>query len=165
MRDLNVPQIYSIIIGSILLILCFRNIASLIAKWIKPSKHLTLRFLVRRHRLFGPWSQASVLIHLFYVVVNVLLVLLGDMTLTSVHRRAGDIAVVNMIILLSFAHLSFMADTLGMTLKISQRIHSSVGRMTLALQALHISLTALTTTFDVSIRDLREFSGILVCLK
>lgn len=167
MRSLDVPQIYGTVVGSIIIILCLVRAFSLTARWrlwgLLIKRELTLNFLVRRHRFVGPWTWGSVVVHLYYIAANVTLILFGDMSLASAHRRAGSIAVVNMAFLFSFAHLSFMADALGTTLEMCQRIHRAVGWMTLALQSFHISVAALNTKADISIQRSNDFAGILVC--
>ncbi|KAL4891325.1 putative cell surface metalloreductase [Aspergillus ambiguus] len=166
MRALNIPEIYGIVLGSLFVALCAIQLASYFARWTRlvlslVKQHLTIPFLVRRHRLFGPWSRCSVLLHLSYIAVNVFLVSFGGGSLSGAGHRAGAISVANMIFLLSFAHLSFLADVLGINLRNCQRIHRVVGWITLVLQVFHVGVATLVTRVNFSIRDPKDFSAIL----
>ena len=44
-----------------------------LVKYLSPliSKHLIYRYIIYKHRLLGPWSQADVLVQLIYIVGNI----------------------------------------------------------------------------------------------
>ena len=54
--------------------------------------------------------------------------------------RAGSLAAINITPLFLSIHLDFLADALGLPLKIVQEVHKSAGVMTFALMTLHVCL-------------------------
>lgn len=129
---MNALAIYAIAAGGIFAGLFLFQALSILTSWtnlfsILASRHLTLPFAVHRNRLFGPWSRASVLLHASYVAVNVLLVLFRIESVTGAGRRAGELALVNLIFPLLATHLSFLADLLGITWRTCRRIHGAAG--------------------------------------
>lgn len=123
------------------------------------NQHLALPYLVRRHRLFGPWSRGSVLLHLSYITVNVFLVFFGDSSLTSAGRRAGSLALINLTFLLSAMHLSFLADCLGITLRDCKRLHRAVGWTAVNLQAFHIAVAVLVSRVEFPILEPKNLAA------
>ena len=59
-------QIYAIVVAGIFYALLFLNGLPWIrrlARYLSPlSKHFCYRYILHRHRLFGPWSRAGVLL-------------------------------------------------------------------------------------------------------
>lgn len=166
---MNALNIYAIVAGGILASFCVARAASSLMRWTKMldvliHQHLAFPFLLRRHRFFGPWSRGSVLLHLSYITVNVFLVFFRHDSLTASCHRAGALALINLIFLLSAVHLSFLADVLGITLQSCKRVHRAVGWMTLALQAFHITVVILVLKVDFPIREPGNFAAVLVRL-
>ncbi|RDH14180.1 cell surface metalloreductase [Aspergillus niger ATCC 13496] len=89
-------------------------------------------------RRWGPWSRASVILHVIYAATNVFLILFRITSLTSAGRRAGELALINLIIPLSATHRSFLADLLGIKWNTYCGIHRATGRMTIILLSFHI---------------------------
>lgn len=167
---MNALNIYAIVAGGIFASFGVARAASSLTGWTKVldvlfRQHLTLPFLLRRHRFFGPWSRGSVLLHLFYITVNFFLVFFRHNSLTAACHRAGALALINLIFLLSAIHLSFLADILGITLRSCKRVHRAVGWMTLALQAFHITVAILAFKVDFPIREPGNAAAVLVRLK
>ena len=63
------------------------------------SQHLTLPFVIRRHRFLGPWTRAGVFLHLSYAAINIFLLFFRIKSLTGAGRRTGELALVNLIFL------------------------------------------------------------------
>lgn len=112
--------IYAIVAGGIFTSLFLAWTLSTLAKWstffsILLTRHLTLPFIVHRHQLLGPWTRASVLLHILYAVINAFLIIFRAVSLTGAGRCAGELALVNLIFPLSAIHLSNVADLLGIS--------------------------------------------------
>lgn len=140
---MNALAIYAIAAGGIFTGLFLIQTLSILTNWtnlfsVLASRHLILRFVVYRNQLCGPWSRASVLLHASYIAVNVFLVLFRIKSSIDAGRRAGELAIVNLIFPLSASHLSFLADLLGITWRTCLRIHRAAGWMATALLAFHI---------------------------
>ncbi|KAJ5365191.1 hypothetical protein N7517_008077 [Penicillium concentricum] len=117
---MEVSAIYAIAAGGIFLALFLIQIRCVLVDWtgsffVLLSRHLTLPVLVRRHRILGPWTRAGILVHVSYIAVNIALVFLRTESLVDSGRRAGELALINMIFPLSTAHLGFLAGLLGIT--------------------------------------------------
>ncbi|KFZ13859.1 hypothetical protein V501_03498 [Pseudogymnoascus sp. VKM F-4519 (FW-2642)] len=131
------------------------------------SKHLTYRYVLRRHWILGPWTRAGVVVQLVYVAVNIFCASFRAPTIADVGLRAGTLAVVNMIPLFATPHLAFAADWIGMSLRTIHIVHRSAGFMTFFLGLLHVIVAAashVSLSLDVS-RDLFAFiGGLLLCV-
>lgn len=146
-QNMKALEIYGIVAGSIFATFCLARTATTLARWTKSlstlvNRHLVLPFLVGRHRLLSPWSWGNVLLHLSYITVNIFLVFFGGGSFLSAYHRAGILASINLIFLLSAMHLSFLADLMGISLRNCQRVHRAVGWTTVVLQAFHIIIVA-----------------------
>lgn len=165
---MNALAIYAIAAGGIFAGLFLIRTLSILTNWtnlfsVLASRHLTLPFVVHRNRLWGPWSRASVLLHASYVAVNVFLVLFRIESFTGAGRRAGELALVNLIFPLSATHLSFLADLLGITWHTCRRIHRAAGWMATALLAFHIIAAVQAQHFNFRLGDSRNLFTMIVC--
>ncbi|KAH2362573.1 hypothetical protein KXV98_004922 [Aspergillus fumigatus] len=135
--------IYAIVAGGIFAGLFLVRTLSTLSKWstffsIMLTRHLTLPFVVYRRQLVGPWTRASVLLHVSYAASNAFLVFFEADSLTGAGRRAGELALVNLIFPLSAIHLSNVADLLGISWRTSRKIHRATGWIAVALLAFHV---------------------------
>lgn len=72
---MDITQVYAIAAGGIFTTLFVINLLPHVMQFtrhvlIVMCKHLTYPYVLRRHRLFGPWTRAGVLVHLVYITVN-----------------------------------------------------------------------------------------------
>ena len=126
------------------------------------SKHLTYPYFLDRHQLFGPWTRAGVLIHLLYVLVNVFCLCFPVSSTSAAGRRAGTLSLVNMAFLFAGAHLSFVADLLGVSLRTCRRIHCAAGWVASALLIFHV-LVVVFNRADFPIHESNNLFAIIVC--
>lgn len=164
---MDIVAIYAIAAGGILVAFFFIQNLSSVTSWadlfrIFVSRHLTFPFIIRRHRLCGPWTRAGVLLHLTYVAVNLLLVFFKIDNLAGAGRRAGELALVNLVFPLSAIHLSYLADLLGITWKSCRKIHRATGWMAVSLLSFHIIVAFLTQDFTFPLREVRNLFSLLV---
>lgn len=94
--------IYAIAAGGIFVGFFLTRTLSILANWsnffsVLLSRHLTLPFAVHRHQLLGPWTRASVFLHVLYAAINAFLVFFRMESWTGAGRRAGELALVNLI--------------------------------------------------------------------
>ena len=118
---MNVPQVYAIAAGGVFVsLLIMKSVSSIHhifhALSILVAKHLTYPFLVRRHRLLGPWSRADVLLQVTYFTINMLCMTFRVVSVKDAGARAGTLAMINLTPLFFGFHLSFLADILGISL-------------------------------------------------
>ena len=134
--------IYAIAAGGLFLVLFLLRTRSILIHWtdffsVLLSRHLTLPVLIHRHQLWGPWTRASVLIHVSYVAINVALVFFRTTSFTGAGRRAGELAVINLVFPLSATHLGYLSDLLGITWRTCRKNHHATGWMAVALLSFH----------------------------
>ncbi len=139
---MNIPQVYAIAAGGVfVLLLIMKSLSSVQhlfhALAILVAKHLTYPFLIRRHRLLGPWSRADVLLQVTYFMINMLCLTFRVGSVKEAGVRAGTLAMINMAPLFFGFHLSFLADILGISLSDFRRIHRMMGWMSLLLGLVH----------------------------
>ncbi|OJJ03116.1 hypothetical protein ASPVEDRAFT_62960 [Aspergillus versicolor CBS 583.65] len=135
--------IYAITAGSIFTVLLLIRTISLLAGYgylfsLIMSQHLTLLFVIYRHWFLGPWTRAGVFLHLLYTIINIFLLFFRIKLLTSAGRRAGELALVNLIFPLSTIHLAYLADLLSIKWNTCRKIHQATGWMAIALLSFHI---------------------------
>jgi hypothetical protein len=142
--------VYSSAAGGLLcifvLIRYLPNIATVIEYVsILISKYLTYPYVLHRHQIVGPWSITGIVVHLIYVTVNLFSLIFYSFevsTISEAGRRAGTLALVNMIPLFAGPHLTFLADQLGVPLKTVRHLHRSASLMTFVLCAFHVVVIA-----------------------
>lgn len=102
------------------------------------SKHLFYTHLVRRHRYLGPWTPAGVLAQVVYLSGNVLCLSFQAGSTVEVGKRAGRMALINMVPLFAGSHISSVADALGVSLVTARLLHRSVAAMVSVLVLVHL---------------------------
>lgn len=169
MQSMNVLAIYAIAAGGIFVGLFLTRALSILINWtnlfsVLVSRHLTLPFVIHRHQLWGPWTRASVLLHVSYAAINVFLIFFRIESLTGAGRRAGELALINLIFPLSATHLSYLADLLGITWRICRRIHGATGWMAVALLLFHIIAEVQDRQFGFPLGEPQNLFTMIVCL-
>lgn len=161
--------IYAIAAGGIFVGLFLTRTLSIFTSWmdlfcVLLSRHLTLPFVIHRYRFWGPWTRAGVFLHLSYAAINIFLVFFRIKSLTGAGRRAGELALVNLIFPLSAIHLSYLADFLGIRRSTCCGIHRATGWMAVALLSFHISVAVQAQGFTFPLHELQNLFTMLVCL-
>jgi len=144
---MEITQIYAIAAGGIFPMFILVHLLPWIVRFVKYvflwiSEHLMYPYLIGRHRILGPWSRAVVFIQLIYITGNIFCIGFRVSTIAEAGRRAGTLAVVNMIPLFAGPHLAFLADLLAVPLRIIRRVHRSVGIMAFLLGVVHVLVVA-----------------------
>ncbi|CZT07745.1 related to FRE2 Ferric (and cupric) reductase [Rhynchosporium graminicola] len=106
------------------------------------SRYLTYPRLVHRHRFLGPWSPVVVIMQLVYIAANIFCVTFPASSIAEIGRRAGTLAVINMVPLFAGPHFAFLEDILGTSLATIHLIHRSAGIMTFSLSIVHALVIA-----------------------
>lgn len=163
---MNLDLIYFVSISSSLALITLVNAISFslpLAKRLPPFflRHFVYRYVVRRRRLVGPWSIATTLLQLAYVVVNGFCVVFEASSLREVGMRAGAISMVNLIPLLSGPHLGALADVVGLSLHTWKLLHRSACFMAVS-QAIFHSVVSIITHPSIDWSAHRSLFGVLV---
>lgn len=166
---MEIPAFYAIATGGIFLALFLVQTRHILIHWTESfsvllSRHLTLPVLIRRHRIIGPWSRASVLLHVSYIAVNIAMVFLRVASLEDSGRRAGELALINMIFPLSAAHLSFLAQLLGISWRTCRKIHRATGWMAFVMLSFHIVVELQSQAFSFPLTETRNLLTVIVCI-
>ncbi|KAH7303366.1 hypothetical protein B0I35DRAFT_365043 [Stachybotrys elegans] len=98
--------------------------------------------LLHRHRFFGPWTTAEFVVQSGYVIANLLLISFNASSVTMASLCAGRLALFNMIPLFLSPDLAFLADSLGLPLRVFRKVHCSSGVMTMMMTLVHVCLMA-----------------------
>lgn len=103
-----------------------------IQRWrAKIRNRFVYSTVIGRYRFFGPWLTSHVMIFFIYVTINILCVTLRvDIrygiflaSTPTAARRAGYLALINLMPLFASPYFPFMADTLGLSLRKVVFIH------------------------------------------
>ena len=140
---MDITQLYATASGSIFFCLILFRIRRYIRSFLEAvtlqaSQHLVHPQLICRHRFLGPWSRADVLAHLFYIGVNMFCIGFYVKSAHLASLRAASLSLVNLIPTFAGPHLSFLADTLGLSLATFRRVHRSFGVMSCFMLSFHV---------------------------
>lgn len=154
-------SIYAIAVGGCFLALFLIQTRTTMISWIEScsiliSRHLTLPALIHRHRIWGPWSRMNILIYSAYTLVNITLVFFHTHSVAQASRRAGELALINLIFPLSATHLGYLADLLGITWRTCCKIHQVTGWMSVALLCFHVVAECQSRGFSFPLGALRN---------
>ena len=140
---MDITQAYAVAAGGIFTTLFLINLLPYVMRLtgrvlIVICKHLTYPYLVRRHRLFGPWTRAGVLVQLVYITANLFCLSFRVSKISEAGLRAATLSLINMIPLFAGPHLSFVADLLGVSLTTYRQIHGTAGVGSFGLLGFHV---------------------------
>lgn len=107
------------------------------------QQHIVYPFFLRRYRFLGLWTRASFVCQFIYWTANILYISFRVSSLVDAGTRTGTLALINMIPLYSGLHLSFLADMLGISVRVYSRVHGSVGVLVGALALFHTLVSIL----------------------
>ncbi|KAJ5976642.1 hypothetical protein N7481_010349 [Penicillium waksmanii] len=163
---MNVSSIYAIAAGGCFLALFLIQTRTTMIGWIEScsvliSRYLTLPALVHRHRIWGPWSRWNVLIYFNYTVVNIIVVFFHTHSVVQAGRRAGELALINLIFPLSATHLEYLADLLGITWHTCCKIHQATGWMSVALLSFHVVTECQSRGFSFPLGAIRNIFALI----
>ncbi len=170
---MDLIQAYAIAMGGVFSVLLLLNGWPWIAHFIHyisplTSKYMVYRYVLRRHRLLGPWSLAGVFLQLIYIAGNIVCFSLGvshvqtqRSTLSQAGLRAGTLSIINLIPLFAGAHLGTLADVLGVNLRTIRQIHRSTGIMAVLLVSFHI-VVAVGTRQSFDLHHVSDLFAVIV---
>ena len=95
-------------------------------------------YFLSRHRFLRPLTQASVLLQLVYIMLNIICIIVQVSTVRQVGLQAGTLSLINMVPLFAGLHYRFFADLFGISLNVYQRIHHSAGLMLFFFALFHV---------------------------
>ncbi|KAL9129886.1 MAG: hypothetical protein Q9217_001786 [Psora testacea] len=100
-------------------------------------RHVILPYAVRRYRFLGPWSYARLICYCVYLAVMAVGCSFRASSVELAGRRAGTLALINMLPLYLGFHLDLAAGLLGFPRSRYTIFHRAVGLMSVALCAVH----------------------------
>lgn len=106
------------------------------------SRYFVYPWVIERHALIGPWNAACIILHLFFLAVNVFCLTFRVASVSHAGRRGGTLALTSLSPLLLGFHLGFVADLLGVSLHVFRRVHRSVAIMAFSLATFHVATAA-----------------------
>lgn len=163
---MEITLAFAIAGGGILLSLALFKLRHRIRRFLKgfsfwTYKHFVYPQFLHRHRFFGPWSRADVLLQSIYIAGNVLCVAVKVSSVSEAGLRAANLSLINLIPLFSGPSFNVLTDLLGVSLGIFRRFHRSAGVMILALLAFHI-ITVMASHPSFSLHVSENLWGVIV---
>lgn len=160
---MDITQIYAITTGAIFGLVLMIRAVPFFVRFFRPYsvlliKHFLYPHVLRRHRFFGPYTRAQVLLHLLYRAVNIFCSIFGVSSIKELGTRTGTLSLINMIPSYFGCHLSFASDMLGLSIINYRRIRASTGAMSVFLGLFH----AVVSVANVTNSKLFSASGQLV---
>ena len=144
LRTMDLTAKYSLAAGGIFSLLLLAQLIPRIARLfggvsIFVSKHVIFPYILKRHEVVGPWTRATVAVHLIYIAANVFCLGFHTSSVSKAGLRAETLSLINIVPLFAGPHLSFLADVLGFSLDSLHRIHRSAGWMSFSLAVFYVS--------------------------
>lgn len=147
---MEVIEIYAITLGCILFLVVLGRFLARFIPWstisLFFSRHFVYPYLIRRYYFLGPWTRLGTFMHLSYVSIIAFILLFKSDSTHTLGRRAGSLALINLVFLVTSFSLSRTADLLGISLKTSRHAHRAVGWIVFILIVLHVSITLIIET-------------------
>lgn len=139
---MDVAQIYAIVAGSLFGILTTVNFFIHLWTALQTNtawilRHIVYRFVLRRHRLVGPWSLRGFLLFCLYILTNIFCSVYGTNSKVEAGKRTGILSLINLMPLYFGPHLGFLAKLLGVSLHDIHTVHRSAAVMSVALSTTH----------------------------
>ena len=139
---MDVTQIYAIVAGSLFGILttvnfCIHLWTTLQTYTVWILRYIVYRFVLRRHRLAGPWFLKGFIFRCIYLLTNIFCSAYRTKSIVEAGRRTGILALVNLMPLYFGPHLDFLAKLLGVSLNDLHIVHGSAATMSVLLSTTH----------------------------
>ncbi|KAE8156468.1 hypothetical protein BDV40DRAFT_306037 [Aspergillus tamarii] len=115
-------------------------------------KGLTLPYLFRRRRFWGPVTRLQAILHLLYFGGTLVFNILGVSGLAAASSRAALLAVLHLIPTLCVPQFSLAAKLCGISLSTYGRIHRTFGIMATLQSILHVVLSLREVAFSLADR-------------
>ena len=165
MLYIDITQAYAIAAGGIFTTLFFVNLLPYVMRFtqrvlVVMCKHLTYPYAIRRHRLFGPWTRAGVLVQLVYITANLFCLSYRVSKISQAGLRAATLSLINLTPLFAGPHLGFVADLLGISLTTYRQVHGTAGLGSFGLLAFHVLQAVSGGSYSLATR--RNVFGLVV---
>ena len=164
---MDITQLYAVAAGGLIALLgiirlCLRT-ARFLRRWLSGLvlRRLIYPFLLRRHRFIGPWTRSGVLLHALYLVVIIFCSSFKIDSLSHASTRAATLSLINAVPLYFGIHMSFIADTLGISLQLYKRCHRTIAYVSTLLALFHVVANA-SHGLGGSLEGGRKVYGIVV---
>ena len=170
LKVMDVTQIYAITAGAIFGLVLMIRAASSFVRFLRPYsvllvKHFLYPNVLRRHRFFGPWTRAQVLLHLLYLAVNIFCSIFGVSSIRELGTRTGTLSLINIIPSYFGHHLSFASDMLGLSIINYQRIRTSNRALSVLLGLCHAVVNVASVTKSRLFSASGQLVGFIVKLR
>jgi len=156
---MEITLAFGIAIGGVFLALACFKIRHRIRQFLEAfllwtNKHFVYPRLLGRHRYLGPWSRADVLLQSVYFAAIIFCLRYEVSSVSKAGLRAANLALINLVPLLSGPSFNVLADLLGISLGTFRRFHRSAGVMSFVLLVFHvITVVASRTTFSLHVPE------------
>lgn len=158
---MDVPQIYAITAGGILVSILLWRIISLLLRRVIPLlsrfniKHFLLEhvfypYLFQRLQIFRPITWAEICFQIIYWVGTLVCNLVGVHNAAEAGRRAAALSLANLIPLFLSHHLGLAATTAGLPLHTILRLHFTASVMAVGQALIHICIRLSKQPFSIS---------------
>ena len=103
-------------------------------------RHLVYPLLIDGHALVGPWTRGVISLQLLYWITTIFCSTFRVSSLAEAATRTGTLSLVNLVPLYFGFHLAFIADLLGVSLRLWKGLHGSIGVVAFVLAVAHATI-------------------------
>lgn len=108
------------------------------------SKHVAYPTVISRGKYIERWSRMDVALLMLYMGANISCLFIRSAGVFEAGLRAGMLSILNVALLFSGPHLSFLADVFGLSIRTYRRLHVCTGIMSILLAVFHAVATTAT---------------------
>lgn len=141
---------YAIAAGGLIAVVFLVQISRYIRRILQDSiiaflfRHAVYPLCVSRHTLLGPWSRGMVLIQVIYWTTTLFFSCFRIRSSSEAASRTGVLSLINLVPLYFGFQLSFVADILGVSIRLWRQLHGTLGVMAAVLALVHAGISITT---------------------
>lgn len=147
---MDTTTFYAIAAGGLITVVFLIQISRYIHRILQDSVlNLFFRYIIypcciSRHTLLGPWSRGMVLIQIVYWAATLFCTCFRIGSPSEATTRTGVLSLINLVPLYFGFQLSFIADVLGVSLRLWRQLHGTLGVMAVVLALVHAGISITT---------------------
>ena len=139
---MDVAQIYAVVAGSLFAVLTIVNFCIHLWTILQTNivwilRHMIYPFLLRRHRLVGPWTRRGFVFRSLYILTNIFCSVYRTQSIIEAGNRTGILSLINLMPLFFGPHFDFLAGLMGVSLHNVRTIHGSAAVVSVLLSTAH----------------------------
>ena len=144
---MDLSLLYAVAAGGLAAVALVLQIARHLHRFFQDSltaflvRHVVYPLGINRHMLLGPWSRGMILFQVISWAVTVFCSSFQVHNPSEAATRTGRLSLINLVPLYFGVQLSFVADILGVSLRLWRQLHGTLGVIAVVLALVHAGIS------------------------